>query len=130
MAKETVKKWTEDERAIGEKLLKALTAYTGTFEEKKNLAAKSIGYPAGYFSLPPGVKSFISSIAGKAKKRKTLKTPSDGDLTNNRKDSQVMLEQLLSDYWSQMEKSSDFFSSRYDDADELQKAIQARENEN
>ncbi len=76
MVKKTTKEkaptWTPDEAEIGKKFLKALKLHSGTFNERKNLAANnnSVGSTTGYAGLAPGVLSFLSDHALKAKKQK------------------------------------------------------------
>lgn len=88
--------WTEIEVSIAKKFLDALNLFSGTFREKMNRAANSIGYYNGYDSMPKGVKSYISHTAAEAKKRKAAN------------EKLLVSESMEDEWWEQFHNDPDF----------------------
>jgi hypothetical protein len=64
------KKWTNQEKDLGDTFLEALGRFNGAFNEKKDHAAEYLGYKHGYNELPQGVRSYISDVGQRAKQDK------------------------------------------------------------
>ncbi len=62
--------WTDKDVAVGKQFFEAYDTFAGSFNQKKNNVANAIGFKDGYYSMPSGVRSYISHIAGEANKRK------------------------------------------------------------
>ena len=63
-------KWTESEKRLGDQLRAEAQNYSGPFLQKWSTVAKKFGY-ASYAHLPQGTKSYISSLGGSKRKRRT-----------------------------------------------------------
>lgn len=87
--------WTTEEQRIGERFLEAFRTFSGTFEEKRNQTASSIGY-RGYMEMPQGTRQYISHIGQETKKRKA----------EERKKEQI--KQMTEDWWEHYNSNTDF----------------------
>lgn len=67
-ASQTAPKWTQEDIVLAIKVIKEAGEYTGNFIYRFGMAAKEYGYE-NYGHLPKGVKSYISSLGGRAKKK-------------------------------------------------------------
>jgi hypothetical protein len=120
--KETAPKWTPADQETGDKLLSALEHFDGTFNQKRHHAARMLGYKGGYDDIQlEGVRSYISHMASLAKANKKS--------TADKMSTERHLAQMKADYEKLMATDPGFFQSRFDDADDLQAAIEKREAE-
>jgi hypothetical protein len=65
---ETAPKWSEEDLEIANDFVSASRPFSGSFLEKRDNAARSLGY-RNYMAMPEGVRSAISHLGAEARKR-------------------------------------------------------------